>query len=141
MKTTTFLRTLLAITAVAGALTTISCGPKDEVKPEKKKTKMVNVVYKINSQVKDLKLNSLVVSGFKGQDSTISLKGTNANTLPKEIKLRRPAPAKNAALKIKTTVDKPGKVNLEILVDNKSVKKLEANITDIKKEGVLEHKF
>src|SRR5690606_39907676 len=72
MKTTTFLRTLLAITAVAGALTTISCGPKDEVKPEKKKTKMVNVVYKINSQVKDLKLNSLVVSGFKGQDSTIA---------------------------------------------------------------------
>ncbi len=139
MKTTTFLRTLLAITAVAGALTTISCGPKDEVKPEKKKTKMVNVVYKINSQVKDLKLNSLVVSGFKGQDSTIAVKDTDK--LPREIRLRRPAPAKNAALKIKTTVDKPGKVNLEILVDNKSVKKLEANITDIKKEGVLEHKF
>ncbi|GEM68897.1 hypothetical protein SMI01S_25030 [Sphingobacterium mizutaii NBRC 14946 = DSM 11724] len=139
MKTTTFLRTLLAITAVAGALTTISCGPKDEVKPEKKKTKMVNVVYKINSQVKDLKLNSLVVSGFKGQDSTIAVKDTDK--LPREIRLRRPAPAKNAALKIKTTVNKPGKVNLEILVDNKSVKKLEANITDIKKEGVLEHKF
>src|SRR5690606_36736048 len=139
MKTTTFLRTLLAITAVAGALTTISCGPKDEVKPEKKKTKMVNVVYKINSQVKDLKLNSLVVSGFKGQDSTIAVKDTDK--LPREIRLRRPAPAKNAALKSKTTVIKPGIVNLEILVDNKSVKKLEANITDIKKEGVLEHKF
>lgn len=139
MKTTTFLITLLAITAVAGALTTISCGPKDEVKPEKKKTKMVNVVYKINSQVKDLKLNSLVVSGFKGQDSTIAVKDTDK--LPREIRLRRPAPAKNAALKIKTTVNKPGKLNLEILVDNKSVKKLEANITDIKKEGVLEHKF
>ena len=139
MKTTTFLRTLLAITAVAGALTTISCGPKDEVKPEKKKTKMVNVVYKINSQVKDLKLKSLVITGYKGQDSTVAVKDTDK--LPREIRLRRPAPAKNAALKIKTTVDKPGKVNLEILVDNKSVKKLEANITDIKKEGVLEHKF
>lgn len=139
MKTTTFLRTLLAITAVAGALTTISCGPKNDPQPEKKKTKLVNVVYKINSQVKDLKLKTLVVSGFKGQDSTIAVKDTDK--LPREIKLRRPAPAKNAALKIKTTVDKPGKVNLEILVDNKSVKKLEANITDIKKEGVLEHKF
>lgn len=139
MKTTTFLRTLLAVTAMAGALTTISCTKKGDPKPEKKKTKLVNVVYKINSQVKDLKLKSLVVTGFKGQDSTIAVKDTDK--LPREIRLRRPAPAKNAALKIKTTVDKPGKVNLEILVDNKSVKKLEANITDIKKEGVLEHKF
>ncbi|WP_313367277.1 MULTISPECIES: hypothetical protein [Sphingobacterium] len=139
MKTTTFLRTLLAVTAMAGALTTISCTKKGDPKPEKKKTKLVNVVYKINSQVKDLKLKSLVITGYKGQDSTIAVKDTDK--LPREIRLRRPAPAKNAALKIKTTVDKPGKVNLEILVDNKSVKKLEANITDIKKEGVLEHKF
>jgi len=80
-----------------------------------------------------------VVTGYKGQDSTIAVKDTDK--LPREIRLRRPAPAKNAALKIKTTVDKPGKVNLEILVDNKSVKKIEANITDIKKEGLLEHKF
>lgn len=139
MKTTTFLRTLLAVKAMAGALTTISCTKKGDPKPEKKKTKLVNVVYKINSQVKDLKLKSLVITGYKGQDSTIAVKDTDK--LPREIRLRRPAPAKNAALKIKTTVDKPGKVNLEILVDNKSVKKLEANITDIKKEGVLEHKF
>lgn len=139
MKTTTFLRTLLAVTAMAGALTTISCTKKEDPKPTKKKSKIVNVVYRINSQVKDLKLKSLVVTGYKGQDSTIVVKDTDK--LPREIRLRRPAPAKNAALKIKTTVDKPGKVNLEILVDNKSVKKSEANITDIKKEGVLEHKF
>ncbi|WP_313258868.1 hypothetical protein [Sphingobacterium sp.] len=139
MKTTTFLRTLLAVTAMAGALTTISRTKKEDPKPTKKKTKIVNVVYRINSQVKDLKLKSLVVTGYKGQDSTIAVKDTDK--LPREIRLRRPAPAKNAALKIKTTVDKPGKVNLEILVDNKSVKKIEANITDIKKEGLLEHKF
>ena len=139
MKTTTFLRTLLAVTAMAGALTTISCTKKEDPKPTKKKAKIVNVVYKIDSKVKDLKLKTLVISGYKGQDSTIAVKDTDK--LPREIRLRRPAPAKNASLKIKTTVDKPGKVNLEILVDNKSVKKLEANITDIKKEGVLEHKF
>ena len=136
MKTTTFLRTLLAITAAAGAMTFISC-KKDDTKP-KNKTKLVNVVYKIDSKEKDLKLTSLVITGYKGQDSTVSTKDLK---FPKEIRLRRPALKKNAMLKIKTKVDKPGKVNLEILVDNKSVKKAEANITDIKNEGVVEHKF
>jgi len=132
MKTTTFLRTLLALTATVSLLTYSSCKKKEGPKP-----KAVNITYKISSKVTDLKLSNLSISGTNGQDSAI----TKDLKFPMEIKVRRAAPAKKSAIKIKAKVDKPAKIDLEILVDNKSVKKAEVDIKDITKDGVLEHKF
>ncbi|WP_231596021.1 FimD/PapC N-terminal domain-containing protein [Sphingobacterium endophyticum] len=42
---------------------------------------------------------------------------------------------------MKAEFEKPGKYQFEILVNNKSAKKNEITVTDVKKESVLEHKF
>ncbi|WP_156307696.1 hypothetical protein [Sphingobacterium endophyticum] len=93
MKTTTFLRTLLAITTLSAALTSMSC--TDDKEKEKVKPKSIEISYKITTKEKDPKLVKLSVSNTKGIDSAI----TKGLKIPMEVKVRRATPSKNSAIK------------------------------------------
>ena len=134
MKTTTFLRTALAISAVALVFT--SCKKDDKTDPKPKPVEITYVI-KNNPEVKDLKFTSLTVSGHKGQDSTIS----KDLKFPMTIKVKRSKPAKKSTVAIKAKVDKVAKLEFEILMDGKSVKKGGADIKDIKEVGSIVHTF
>lgn len=137
MKTTTFLRTLLAITTLSAALTSMSCTDDNEKDKKKVSPKAIDISYKITTKEKDPKLVKLAVSNTKGIDSAI----TKGLKMPMEVKVRRATPSKNSVIKMKAEFEKPGKYQFEILINNKSAKKNEITVTDVKKESVLEHKF
>ncbi|GAA4137399.1 hypothetical protein GCM10022216_13350 [Sphingobacterium kyonggiense] len=133
MKTKIYLKTALAI-----ALLVVSASCKDKNKNEVK-PKASSVTYRISSPTANIALTSLIVTDSKGKDSTIT---KDLNKLPKSVTIIRKAPKKGETLSIKTKVDKPASVRLEILINGKVVKDSKAiEIKDIKNEAKTNHKL
>jgi len=132
----TLLKSIIGLAVLAPVLLFSSCGD-DNGGTKPVKPKAINITYKVSTEIKDAKLESVIVSGANGRDSSIS----KDLKLPAEIKVRRATPPKNSQVTLKAKLDKPGKVNLEILVDNKSVKKESPTTKDAKDLATIVYKF
>ncbi len=130
MKTISYLKIATAIALISFST---SC------KKKKTEPNPVSIAYKITTSSKEkIKMTNLSVTSTKGKDSVI----TAALDVPKTVATRRAMPGKGNVVALKTKIDKPAKITLEILVNNKVVKtSKDIDVKDITKEVKLEHKF
>lgn len=132
MKTNHYVK--LAGFAMLVLLSACESKNKKEVKP-----KSNNVTFHVLSSDKGLELTSLTVTGSKGQDSSIT---KDLKKFPRSVSVLRKEVKKGEVLAIKAKLNKPGKVSLQIMQNNKLLKEAKnINIKDIKTEAVLSHKL